>query len=121
MIIIIIMMIIILSIKGALVLNPSSGVINSVVIPKGVPVINKSKFSLGAIDYSGENFSVHYVSESNSSGNIKGDLVYVHILGINFLNPKTVLSQTKLKTNEAKNFLLKNGINPNSPHIIYTY
>ncbi len=118
---IIVIIIIISLLQGAFDLNPSSGISNNINIPKGVPVINKSKFSLGALNYSGENFSIHYVSGSNSNGNIKGDKVYVHIIGINFLDPKTVLSQVHSKTNEAKKFLLNHGINPKSKNIIYTY
>ena len=119
--IVLLLLVFMLSVQGFRSLSPSINSKNIISVPNGVPVINKSKFKLSAINYIGKNFSIHYVPNSKATGNVKGDRVYVHINGINFLKPKTVLNSVKTKTQEAKNFLLNYGINPNSKNIIYTY
>ena len=94
---------------------------NNVIIPNGVPIINKNKFNLQGLNYTSQNFDIRYISKSEAFGNIKSDTIYVHIKNINFLNPLEAKTQEKAYVSEAKKVLLKYGINPNSKEIIYTF
>ena len=94
---------------------------NNIIIPKGVPIINKSKFNLQGLNYTSQNFDIRYIPKSEAFGNIKSDTIYVHIKNINFLYPEGIRTQENAYIAEAKKVLLKYGINPNSKKIIYTF